>query len=99
LTQYGAASRANADFAAAGGQFFDNERYLVGNTPLSNETSASVTGGSENTHYFASAFMRHEGGIVQGTFSDKQSLRLNLDQAVGRRLNMALSTEVIHTSG
>ena len=97
-TQFGAASPAVGDFNAAGGQFFDNERSLVGGTPLSNETAATVSGGSETTRYFASGLVRHEGGIVNGTFSDKQSVRLNLDQTVARRLNIVLSTDVIHTS-
>ena len=39
--------------------------------------------------------MRHEGGIVNGTFSDKQSIRLNLDQTLAQRLNFVLSSEII----
>ena len=55
-------ARAAADFAAAGGQTFDNEKYLVGNTALSYETSANVSGGTETTRYFASGLVRSAGG-------------------------------------
>ncbi|MBI4501904.1 MAG: SusC/RagA family TonB-linked outer membrane protein [Gemmatimonadetes bacterium] len=89
---------AAADFAAAGGQTFDNEKYLVGNTGLSYETGASVSGGTETTRYFASGLVKSDGGIVRGTFADKQSLRLNLDQSAGSRLQLGLSSEVIHTT-
>src|SRR5207253_5209267 len=87
-----------ADFLASNGRFFDNEKYLVGNTPVSYETGASVSGGTESTRYFASGLVKHDGGIVKNTFGDKQSLRLNIDQAVGRRLNITLATEAVHTA-
>ncbi|MBI4420301.1 MAG: SusC/RagA family TonB-linked outer membrane protein [Gemmatimonadetes bacterium] len=93
---YGAG--AAADFNAAGGNVFDNEMFLVGNTGFSHETNASVSGGTESTRYYASGLVKHDGGIVRGTFADKQSMRLNVDQTIGRRLTMGLSTEAIHTA-
>ena len=88
-----------ADFNAARRKFFDNERYSSAIPPISSETDLTVSGGTETTQYFASGLVRHEGGIVNGTFSDKQSLRLNLDQTIAQRLNFVLSSEVIHTAG
>ncbi|MBI4421187.1 MAG: TonB-dependent receptor plug domain-containing protein [Gemmatimonadetes bacterium] len=85
-------------FLAAGGRTFDNERFLFGHTPVHYETGATVSGGTETTRYFASGLVRHEGGIAKTTFSDKQSLRLNLDQSVGSRITLGLSSEVIHTA-
>jgi TonB-linked SusC/RagA family outer membrane protein len=74
---------------------FDHETVMYGNKPLGFETAASVNGGTENTRYFASALVKHEGGIVTNTFADKQSLRLNIDQSAGSRLNFGISTQVV----
>jgi len=41
-----------------------------------------VSGGTENTRYFASGLVRHEGGTIYNTYADKQSVRLNLDQDI-----------------
>ena len=57
----------------AAGRVFDNERELVGNKPLSYETAASLSGGTETTRYYASALIKHDGGIVTSTFYDKRS--------------------------
>jgi TonB-linked SusC/RagA family outer membrane protein len=85
-------------YQAANGQTFDNERELIGHTPLSYETGANVSGGTDNTRYFASGLIKHDGGVVGKTFADKQSLRLNLDQTIGTKLNLNLSSEVIHVA-
>jgi len=89
---------AATDFTAAGGNTYDNEMFLVGNTGLSHERNASISGGTETTRYFASGLIKHDGGIVRNTFSDKQSLRLNIDQQIASRLNLQLATEAIHTA-
>jgi TonB-linked SusC/RagA family outer membrane protein len=79
------------------GVFFDHERELAGHTPLSYETSGSVSGGTDNTRYFASGLLKHDGGIITGTYYDKESIKLNLDQTVGARLTVGLNTNFIHT--
>ena len=73
------------------------EDQLSGREPFQWETSATMSGGTDNTRYFASALVRHEPGIVINTFSDKASLRINLDQNVGSRLSVQTGTEVIRT--
>ncbi|MBI4503518.1 MAG: SusC/RagA family TonB-linked outer membrane protein [Gemmatimonadetes bacterium] len=78
------------------GLYFDHDEYLAGNKPLSHETSASMSGGTETTRYFASGLVKHDGGIETGTFANKQSLRLNVDQTVGSRLNFSLNTQAVH---
>src|SRR6185503_14937970 len=79
------------------GAFHDHDLELSGNSPLSYETSCNVNGGTENTRYFASSTIKHDGGIVIGTYYDKQSLRLNLDQNAGSRVTMSFSNELTHT--
>ena len=85
-----------ADFYVPG-QVFDHEEELAGNNPLSYETAASVSGGSANTRYFASGLLKHDGGIVTGTYYDKQSLRLNLDQSLGSWATLGLNTNLIRS--
>ncbi len=73
------------------------EEQLSGRNPFQWETSATMSGGTDNTRYFASALVRHEPGIVINTLADKASLRLNLDQTIGDRLSIQTGTEVIRT--
>ncbi len=84
--------------AANGGQApchdFENELYE--RAALANETSGSLSGGSENTRYFASALLKHDAGIMPNTYANKQSFRLNLDQSVGSRLQISTGAEIIH---
>jgi len=75
----------------------DLEEQLSGREPFQFESSATMSGGSANTRFFASALVRHEPGIVINTFADKASLRLNLDQNVGDRLSIQTGTEVLRT--
>src|SRR5205814_413416 len=77
--QFNSAAEAMAAFVASagprgtatGGQNFGAEKSLIGNKPLSYETSANVSGGSDATRYFASGLVKHDGGVVTGTFADK----------------------------
>jgi TonB-linked SusC/RagA family outer membrane protein len=88
----------NAAVAANGGKApcHDFEDELYGRAALANETSGSVSGGSENTRYFASMLVKHDGGILPNTYADKQSFRLNLDQNIGSKLQVSTGAEIIH---
>ena len=79
------------------GRFFDHEELLAGNQPLSYETSASVSGGTQDTRYYASGLVKHDGGIIDNTFYNKESLKLNIDQTLGERVSFSLNTNAIHT--
>src|SRR5581483_2820993 len=63
---------------------------------FSYETSGSMSGGTETTRYYASVLNKHEGGILPRTFADKQSLALNVDQNIGSRMTISLSSNAIH---
>jgi len=65
------------------GRTFDFENEIFGHKPLSYETDASVSGGTENTKYYVSALVKDDGGIATNTGYKKQSLRSNLDQDLG----------------
>ena len=79
------------------GKTFDLEEQLAGRKPLSFETSANLSGGTEDTKYFASGTVAKEAGIIENTGFKRHAVRLNLDQRFGSRLSASLSTNVLHT--
>lgn len=79
------------------GKFFDHEELLAGRTPLSYETAASVSGGTEDTRYYASGLVKHDGGIIDNTFYNKESIKLNIDQTLGEKVSLSLNTNAVHT--
>ncbi|MDQ6827467.1 MAG: SusC/RagA family TonB-linked outer membrane protein [Gemmatimonadota bacterium] len=85
-----------SNYAACNG-FCDHERELYGNKPLSYETSLSLNGGTNDTKYFASGLLHHDGGIANNSGYDKQSLRLNLTQNVGSRLSLQVNSNLVHS--
>jgi TonB-linked SusC/RagA family outer membrane protein len=74
------------------GRTFDHERELAGETPISSESVVDISGGDSDTRYFASGLWKHDGGIIKNTGYGKQSVRANLDQDFGSRLNLSLQT-------
>ena len=74
------------------GVTYDHERELAGRTPTSSESVVDVSGGDSDTRYFASGLWRQDGGIIDNTGYGKQSVRANLDQDFGQRLNFSLQT-------
>jgi TonB-linked SusC/RagA family outer membrane protein len=79
------------------GGFHDFQNEVYGDKSLSYETDLSVSGGSENTQYFVSGLESHDNGIMKNTGYDKQSLRGNLTQAFGSKLQLQVNTNLIHT--
>ena len=77
----------------------DPQQQLYGNNGFSYETAASLRGGTVdgNSTYFASASLKHDGAIAPQDGYDKQSLRVNLTQQLGARLNFRTNSEVLHT--
>jgi TonB-linked SusC/RagA family outer membrane protein len=79
------------------GRSFNFEEELYGRKPLSTETSASVSGGSEGTQYFVSGLVKNDGGIATNTGYKKQAVRANIDQDLGSGIQLAVNTNVIHS--
>ena len=75
------------------GVTFDHERELAGKSGLSSESVVDLSGGDADTRYFASGLWKHDGGIIDNTGYGKQSVRANLDQDFGKRLNFSLQTD------
>jgi TonB-linked SusC/RagA family outer membrane protein len=80
------------------GKRVDWEELLYGQKGLTSETEASVTGGTEQTKYFISGLVNHDEGIAVNSGYKKQGLRVNLDQVLSNRVNVSVSTNVIHTN-
>ncbi len=79
------------------GQTFDIEDQLYGRNALSYETSASVSGGTEQTRYFVSGLIKDDEGIAINTDYQKQSMRANLDQVLSNWIGLSVNTNVIHS--
>jgi TonB-linked SusC/RagA family outer membrane protein len=96
--EFGLAPGTAAAYNFQPGVSYDLEDALSPRNALSYESSASVSGGDENTRYFASGLWKDDQGVMENTGFQKQSLRLNLDQALGDRIMVQLSTNLMHTS-
>lgn len=79
------------------GRFFDHEEELAGRNDLSAETILSLSGGDENTTFFASGLIKNDEGVVINTGYEKQSIRLNLEQLLGDRWEVGVSTNILHS--
>ncbi|MFN8669667.1 MAG: SusC/RagA family TonB-linked outer membrane protein [Gemmatimonadaceae bacterium] len=97
---------ATTAFGPLAAQYYDANRFidyeeLAYNAvqPQNREASLSVSGGSQDTRYFASGNFRKEEGIVKRTYSQKSGIRLNLDQRLGERVELQVGSEVLRTLG
>src|SRR3954469_18965344 len=79
------------------GRTFDFEKEIFGHKPLSYETDANVSGGTENTKYYVSALVKDDGGIATNTGYKKQSLRSNIDQELGGGFQLAVNLTGVHS--
>ena len=80
------------------GVTYNHDEELAGNKPLSYQTTANVAGGTEVTQYYASGIVEHDGGIIQNTYFDKQSMSVNLDQQIGPKISLGLGTTFTHSA-
>ncbi len=93
-------TRAQNYLAQFGGQLpgpFDLEEQLAGGNAPAYETALSMSGGNDQTRFYASGLFHNEDGVVKGTFYDKYTMALNLDQNVSDRLALELRTNAAHT--
>jgi len=85
-------------FGAATNKCHDYEQELYGEHPFNYQTIASLRGATTSgTNYFVSGLVQHDGGLQLNDNYNKQSLRVNLGQKVGSRLNVRANTELIHS--
>lgn len=65
---------------------------VAGSKPFAWETLADVGGGDENTKYYVSGGWTDNPGIITNSFAKKQTIRVNLEQQLSRRLNLQLTS-------
>jgi TonB-dependent starch-binding outer membrane protein SusC len=79
-------------FAGNASPYNDQYAQIYSNRNLSYETIADVSGGSDNTKYFISGNVKRDEGIERNTGASRQSLRINIDQTLGSRLTLRVSS-------
>jgi TonB-linked SusC/RagA family outer membrane protein len=85
-------------YNAATNKCHDYEQELYGEHPFNYQTIGSMRGQTPGgTNYFVSGLIQHDGGLQLNDNYNKQSLRVNLGQKVGGRLNLRANTEIIHS--
>ena len=89
---------AGDQWTAAKGACHDFEDELYGGAAPSWETSGSMSGGNDNSKYFASLLLKHEDGIMPRTYADKHGLRLGLDQNIGSKVILSLGGDILHNA-
>jgi TonB-linked SusC/RagA family outer membrane protein len=84
--------------AEQNGTLRDYEKELYGEKGFITNTSLSVSGGGDNTTFFAGFTRNQEDGIVKGTGYDKTSVRLNLDNKLSDNVKVSLTSNYINSS-
>ncbi len=59
---------------------------------VSYETVADVNGGDSNTRYFVSTTFKRDAAIEPNTQFGRQALRVNLDQSLGKKIDVSVSS-------
>ncbi len=95
---FGAAALPLFIAARDSGQLFDYEEELFGENGFLSNTNLSLSGGNDNTGYYASVSHTNEEGIVKNTGYEKTSIRLNLDHRPTDYLKLAFSTNYVYSS-
>ncbi|WP_426059587.1 SusC/RagA family TonB-linked outer membrane protein [Hymenobacter sp. B1770] len=83
--------------AQAGGNIIDYEKEIFGNTAFLRNTSLSVSGGSEQTKFYVAGTTTNEEGIVNRTGFQRHSIRANVDQKIGKRLDIGVTSSYINS--
>lgn len=87
----------NANCTATMCPYYDYQQMMYGRTDLSTESLMSLSGGANNTRYFVSAQDRKDAGTAINTGAHRQSVRANLDQAIGGRISLNVGSTVMHS--
>ncbi len=95
---FGASEVPNFVAARNAGKLIDYEDELYGNKGLLSTSRITVTGGGDRTTYFVAATRKNDEAIVKNTGYEKNSFRLNLENALSERVKLNLNTNYIESS-
>ncbi|HUG26667.1 MAG TPA: SusC/RagA family TonB-linked outer membrane protein [Gemmatimonadales bacterium] len=90
VARFGAA--AAAFFEGNATPYFSQYGQVYSNRDLSYETVADVSGGTPATRYYISGSWKRDEGIELNTGASRQTLRVNVDQDLSRRVDLKLSS-------
>ncbi len=71
---------------------YNHYEQVWGKNRVSYETVADVSGGTETTKYFMSATTKRDNAIEPGTGFSRQALRVNVDQTLGSKVEISVSS-------
>jgi TonB-linked SusC/RagA family outer membrane protein len=77
--------------------FYDHLQEIAGETPIDYETLLDLSGGSQNTRYYASGGLTSTGGIMKNSDATRQTVRGNLDQHLAKGLEANFTTAFTHS--
>ena len=77
--------------------FIDYEEEIYGRKGLTSETSVSISGGDQDTRYYASGLALTEDGIVENTGYNKYSAKINVEQQFSDRLQLQLNSSFVRS--
>ncbi|WP_324676371.1 SusC/RagA family TonB-linked outer membrane protein [Hymenobacter sp. GOD-10R] len=78
--------------AQASGKLYNYEKEIFGNTGFLRNTNVSVSGGSDRTKFYVSGSTTKEDGIVKNTDYSRSSIRANVDQKIGKLIDLGISS-------
>jgi TonB-linked SusC/RagA family outer membrane protein len=90
VARFGAA--AAPFFAGNANPYFAHYEDVYGQRALSHETIADLSGGTATTRYFISASTKRDEGTEINTGAGRQSLRVNVDQDLGSKFDIKVSS-------
>lgn len=81
------------------GTLVDYEKEIFGESGFISNTSVNISGGSDNTQFYAGFTNNEEQGIVKKTGYNKKSIRLNIDHRfLNDNAKLSLATNYINSS-
>jgi TonB-linked SusC/RagA family outer membrane protein len=78
--------------------FYDHMQELAGGKAPASETQLDVGGGSGNTTYYVSGGIKRDNGIIENTYAERQTIRVNLGQSLSDRLNLSVTSAFVHST-
>jgi TonB-linked SusC/RagA family outer membrane protein len=74
------------------------EEFYNSNHSLDYQTIGSIRGGTDSgLNFFVSGLVQRDNGLALNDSYNKQSVRINLGQQFGTRMNFKANTEIVHT--
>ena len=75
----------------------DLEEQLYGNEGVLSTTNLAVSGGNERTQFYLSGQVKNDGGIIERTGYEKQSIRANVAHRLSRLATLDLTTNYVRS--